>query len=93
MTGHKEFFASGGNILDVEGRNLKQAMDGEILWEWNEIMKFSKPIISWIEGYAIGGGLQYALMSDILIVCPEAKIALFELRRASVTMGGIWRMS
>ena len=46
ITGHKEFFASGGNILDVLGRNLATAYNTNILIEWEEIAKFSKPIIA-----------------------------------------------
>jgi enoyl-CoA hydratase len=46
---------------------------------WNSIATFSKPIIMSIHGYALGGGLEFALMGDILIAADSAMFAQPEL--------------
>jgi enoyl-CoA hydratase/carnithine racemase len=39
----------------------------QFLTTWNSISTFSKPLIASLHGYAFGGGLEFALMSDIRI--------------------------
>ncbi len=51
----------------------------EFLDAWNSIAAFSKPIIMSIQGYAFGGGLEFALMGDILIAADSAVFAQPEL--------------
>jgi enoyl-CoA hydratase len=46
---------------------------------WNSITAFSKPLIMSIHGYAMGGGLEFALMGDILISADSAVFAQPEL--------------
>jgi enoyl-CoA hydratase len=46
---------------------------------WNSITTFSKPTIMSIHGYAFGGGLEFALMGDILISADSAVFAQPEL--------------
>lgn len=60
---------------------------------WNSITTFSKPIIMSINGYAFGGGLELALMGDILIAADSAVFAQPELSVATIPgMGATQRL-
>ena len=47
-----------------------------------------KPVIAAINGYAVAGGLELALVCDILIAAETAKFGLTEVRWALMPMGG-----
>ncbi len=49
---------------------------------------YTKPIISAIEGYALGGGLEMALLGDIIVADEEAKLGLPEARLGLIPGGG-----
>lgn len=40
---------------------------------WTQINKTSKPIVGAVNGYALGGGSELAMMCDILIAGENAK--------------------
>ncbi len=41
------------------------------------MMAFSKPVIAAVEGYAVAGGLELALMADLRIVDESAVFGVF----------------
>lgn len=55
---------------------------------FRELPSFSKPIISVIEGFALGGGLELALVGDIIIAGANAKLGLTEVRLGLMPGGG-----
>ncbi|TGR72727.1 2,3-dehydroadipyl-CoA hydratase, partial [Mesorhizobium sp. M2D.F.Ca.ET.223.01.1.1] len=50
---------------------------------WRAIEGFSKPIIAAVNGYALGGGLELALLCDIVIASDAAKFATPEIKIGS----------
>ncbi|ARP84583.1 enoyl-CoA hydratase [Bordetella genomosp. 8] len=55
---------------------------------FRELPAYSKPIISVIEGYALGGGLELALVSDMIVAGANAKFGLPEIRLGMMPGGG-----
>lgn len=49
---------------------------------------YSKPIISAIEGFALGGGLELALVGDMIVAGANAKFGLPEIRLGLMPGGG-----
>ncbi|MGO4331112.1 enoyl-CoA hydratase/isomerase family protein [Cupriavidus sp. 2TAF22] len=55
---------------------------------FRELPGFSKPIISAIEGFALGGGLELALVGDLIVAGANAKFGLPEIRLGLMPGGG-----
>lgn len=55
---------------------------------FRDIQGFTKPIICAIEGFALGGGLELALVGDIIVAGENAKFGLPEIRLGMMPGGG-----
>jgi enoyl-CoA hydratase/carnithine racemase len=55
---------------------------------YRTMRRFSKPIIASIHGYATGGGLQLALLSDLRIASDDTKVGMTELNVGSAAIMG-----
>ena len=71
------------------GEDLKETQSGKSLSQWKKeidalqetqriILKLGKPLIAAIRGYAVGGGLEFALSCDIRIAARDAKFGFPE---------------
>lgn len=55
---------------------------------FRELPEFTKPVITVVEGFALGGGLELALCGDMLIASEKAKFGLPEIRLGLMPGGG-----
>ena len=81
--GPNRSFSSGGDFNDVS--QLKTAEEtnlyiSEIIDLYLSVLKINKPVISLLDNYVIGQGLQVALMSDWRIATQNVKISMPELK-------------
>jgi len=71
------------------GTDLKEAEAGKSLEQWERqidrlqetqrvILKLGKPLVAAVRGYAVGGGLEFALSSDIRIAADDARFGFPE---------------
>lgn len=71
-------FAAGADIAEIETKTSAQAAADPRKGHWAAIRGFSKPLIAAVDGFALGGGLELALMADLLVVEADAKLGLPE---------------
>lgn len=83
LTGAGRAFAAGADISDMLERGVASYTDPERLACWRAIEGFSKPIIAAVNGYALGGGLELALLCDIIIASKAAQFATPEIKIGS----------
>src|ERR1700745_3995183 len=55
---------------------------------FRDIQGFTKPLISAIEGFALGGGLELALVGDIIVAGANARFGLPEIKLGMMPGGG-----
>jgi enoyl-CoA hydratase/carnithine racemase len=55
---------------------------------FRDLPSFSKPVISAVEGFALGGGLELAMVGDIIVAGADAKLGLPETRLGLMPGGG-----
>ena len=83
LTGDGRAFAAGADITDMLQRGVASYADPERLADWRRIESFAKPIIAAINGYALGGGLELALLCDILLASETARFGTPEIKVGS----------
>ena len=83
----------GGDKFFCPGWDLKAAADGdEVDGDYGvggfgglqELRELNKPVIAAVNGIACGGGLEYALSADMILVAEHASFALPEIRSGTV---------
>lgn len=55
---------------------------------WEILPKFKKPIIAAINGICLGGGLEVAMMCDIMIASNDSKLGLPEIKLGLIPGSG-----
>jgi enoyl-CoA hydratase len=94
ITGEGRAFSTGADLKDSKDRTIEQYRDYlvELQETSRKIIRFEKPTIAAINGYALGSGYELALACDIRIAAEEAKIGSPEARVTSSVTGGAMRL-
>lgn len=71
-------FAAGADISEIESKGRAEGATDPRKGHWAAIRAFPKPLVAVVDGFALGGGLELALMADLLIAGPGAKLGLPE---------------
>ncbi len=80
VTGGPEVFAAGADLNEVAAMDRIGALDNPRGAHWNRISRFSKPLIAAVNGYALGGGNELAMICDIVIAGETAIFGQPEVR-------------
>lgn len=94
ITGEGRAFSTGADLKESKGRSPEAYRDYlEQLQEASrKIIRFEKPTIAAINGYALGSGYELALACDIRIAAEDAQIGSPEARVSSSVTGGAMRL-
>ena len=86
-------FCAGANIKEFQGRQTKDFDNNDIFKDLHDTLyQAKKPIISGVNGVALGGGCELALLSDVVFCSEDAKFGLPELRLGLIPgIGGTQR--
>lgn len=94
ITGEGRAFSTGADLKDSKDRSMEDYRDYlvELQETSKRIIRFEKPTIAAINGYALGSGYELALACDIRIAAEEAKIGSPEAKVTSSVTGGAMRL-
>lgn len=71
-------FAAGADVDEIATKTTAEGAVDPRKAYWAAIREFGKPLVAAVDGFALGGGLELALMADLLVVGPGAKLGLPE---------------
>ena len=78
LTGAGGHFAAGADIAEIEGKTAAEAALDPRKAHWAAIRAFPKPLIASVDGFALGGGFELALMADCMVLGTSARVGLPE---------------
>lgn len=78
MTGAEGNFAAGADIGEIEHKTAAEGAADPRKAHWAAIRAFPKPLIAAVDGFALGGGFELALMADCLLLGATARLGLPE---------------
>jgi len=94
LTGSEKAFAAGADIKEMKDQVYSDVYTSNMLGWWDNIAKTRKPIVGVVNGYALGGGCELAMMCDILIAGDNAKFGQPEISLGTIPgMGGTQRLT
>jgi enoyl-CoA hydratase len=89
----KKAFAAGADIKEMATKSFAEVYKTGMFQGWDRIMDIRKPIIAAVNGFALGGGCELAMMCDIIIAADTAKFGQPEITLGVIPgMGGTQRL-
>lgn len=94
ITGEGRAFSTGADLKESKTRSIEAYRDYLVSLQEvsRSVIRFEKPTIAAINGFAIGSGYELALACDIRIAAEEAKIGSPEAKVTSSVTGGAFRL-
>ena len=94
VTGSEKAFAAGADIKEMKDKNFSETYKANFLGHWSKLTQVRKPIISAVNGYALGGGCELAMMTDIVLASPTAVFGQPEINLGVIPgAGGTQRLT
>ena len=93
IQGNQKFFSPGADIKELSNLNTESAKSKGLFNFFDKIKEINIPIVAAVEGYALGGGMELALLCDIIIASKESKFGQPEINLGLIPgIGGTQRL-
>lgn len=80
ITGNEKAFAAGADITEMKDKTFAGAyLEDFITSGWERLARCRKPVIAAVQGFALGGGCEVAMMCDIIYAADTAKFGQPEI--------------
>jgi enoyl-CoA hydratase len=88
LTGGPKVFAAGADIADMVERTPVEQLTRDQTGRWAAITALTKPLIAAVNGYALGGGCEVALMCDLIVAGDTARFGQPEINLGIIAGAG-----
>ena len=93
IEGNQKLFSPGADIKELQNLTKNKAAEQKLFDAFDEIYNIKKPVIALVEGYALGGGMELALICDFIIASENAKFGQPEVNLGLIPgIGGTQRL-
>lgn len=93
IEGNQKLFSPGADIKELQNLTKNKAAEQKLFDAFDEIDNIKKPVIALVEGYALGGGMELALICDFIIASENAKFGQPEINLGLIPgIGGTQRL-
>jgi enoyl-CoA hydratase/carnithine racemase len=93
IQGNQKYFSPGADIKELKNLDTESAKSVGLFNFFDKIKEIEIPIIAAVEGYALGGGMELALLCDIIIASKDSKFGQPEVNLGLIPgMGGTQRL-
>jgi len=93
VTGNDKFFCGGADIKEMSKITYADAININMFHEWDFVSKLNKPVIAAVNGYALGGGCEIAMMCDFVVCGDGAQFGQPEIKLGVIPgCGGTQRL-
>jgi enoyl-CoA hydratase/carnithine racemase len=94
ITGNEKAFAAGADIKEMSTLSFIDVYKTGLFSSLDVIPRARKPIIAAVNGYALGGGCELAMMCDFIIAGDKAKFGQPEIKLGTIPgIGGSQRLT
>lgn len=89
ITGSEKAFAAGADIKEMKDLTFSDAYGKDFIELWsNMTTQIKKPVISAVNGHALGGGCELAMMADIIYCSKSANFGQPEIKLGIIPGAG-----
>ncbi|PWW75511.1 ECH-domain-containing protein [Tuber magnatum] len=88
ITGSERAFAAGADIKEMQNLTFSEAYRKDFIKLWSDVTQITKPVIAAVNGHALGGGCELAMMADIIYCGPTATFGQPEIKLGVIPGAG-----
>jgi len=88
LTGSTKAFAAGADIKEMQPRTFQSCYKTNFPASWDKVSGMRKPVIAAVNGFALGGGCELAMMCDIIYAGSKASFGQPEIVLGTIPGAG-----
>ena len=94
LTGNAKAFAAGADIKEMSDKTAADMNNERYFADWEVFANMKTPNIAAVNGYALGGGCEVAMMADFIVAGESAQFGQPEIKLGVIAgIGGTQRMT